>query len=224
MKSMKTTSSIFRATAAVVAAFALCFCGTGCEDDGGGGGNNSVGPDNDRHTVAVVGDSISAGYGDCGGSWPSRLGGMLGCNVINKSSCGIRAIEAGGLLSSAVSQKPGYVLIYLGANDAINNGDNDSVYGALSSMITTAQNAGCCVYVANLTPMIDGHSLFDGARRRLNGVISSVAGDTGANFVDLSGAFGGGNGLLQADGLHPNDAGQQKIADKFASALRGKVQ
>ena len=194
----------------------------GCEDDDGGGG--SVGEDNDKHVVAVVGDSISAGYGDCGAAWPARLGSMLGCTVVNKSVCGIRAVEAGGQLASAISGKPGYVIIYLGANDAINDGSDDSVYGSIVSMATTARDAGCCVFVAGLTPMTGSHTLFDGARRRLNGVLSNAAGDSDATFVNLAGAFGGGDGYLQHDGLHPNDAGQQKIAEIFYDKLKGRVE
>lgn len=208
--------------AAAACAAALCVCSTGCEDDGGGGG--SVGPDNDRHTVAVVGDSISAGYGDSGGAWPSRVAGMLGCNVVNKSSPGIRATESGGLLSSAISQKPGYVVIYLGANDAINGGSEDSVRGAITAMANAAKDAGSCVYVCNLTPMTAGHAVFDGRRRAINNAIAEAAADAGANLINLAGAFGGGDGLLQGDGLHPNSAGQQKIADIVAGKLRGKVQ
>ncbi len=215
-------SKFSRIVTATVCATVLCICGTGCEDDDGGGSNN-VGPDNDRHTVAVVGDSIAAGYGSCGGSWPSRIAGMLGCNVINKSAGGIEATQAGGLLASAISKKPGYVVIALGANDAICGSSDDAVRGSIVNMANAAKAAGCCVFVCNLTPMTGGHSLFDGNRRRLNGVISAAAGDAGANFINLAGAFGNGDGLLQGDGLHPNDAGQQKIADVVAGKLKGKV-
>ena len=224
MTTMKTTriARITNVLAATVCAAALCICSTGCEDDGGGGGND-VGPDNDRHTVAVIGDSISAGYGDSGGSWPSRLAGMLGCNVINKSVCGIRATESGGLMSSAISQKPGYVVIYLGANDAIHGGSAESVRASIVNMANAAKEAGCCVYVCNLTPMTGSHSIFDGLRRGINNGISAAAGDAGVNFINLAGAFGNGDGLLQGDGLHPNSAGQQKIADVVAGKLKGKV-
>lgn len=223
MKRLDIAGGLLRGALSAVAAAALCLCGTGCEDDGGGGGGGKIGEDNDLHTVLVVGDSISAGYGDCGAPWPSRLASMLGCNVINNSVCGIRAYEAGGKLASGLSAKPAFVLIYLGANDAINDGDDNNVYGALSAQISAAQDAGSAVYVANLTPMTGSHTLFDGARRRLNGVISSVAGDTGASLVNLAGAFGNGDGLLQHDGLHPNDPGQQKIAEAFYSKLKGRV-
>jgi lysophospholipase L1-like esterase len=65
-----------------------------------------------------------------------------------------------------------------------------------------------------------GHEAYDGGVDALNPEIKKMAGEEGASVVDLHSAFSGNEEThLGADGLHPNNAGQQLIADRFARSL-----
>jgi lysophospholipase L1-like esterase len=64
----------------------------------------------------------------------------------------------------------------------------------------------------------------DALTRRVNDALRSAASEVGATYVDLYRAFRGSGdvddtGLLAADGDHPSDAGQQRIAQLVAGAL-----
>ena len=53
----------------------------------------------------------------------------------------------------------------------------------------------------------------------LNNLIRDMASSEDARLVDLEAEFGTGEGLLLGDGLHPNEVGNQVIAEAFADAL-----
>jgi len=54
----------------------------------------------------------------------------------------------------------------------------------------------------------------------LNDRIRALAPQEGAVLVDVYRDFNGDVGLLQADGLHPNVAGYQRMAESFVAAIR----
>ena len=49
--------------------------------------------------------------------------------------------------------------------------------------------------------------------------IRALAASEGARLVDLEKTFGTGEGLILPDGLHPNEAGNQLMAEAFADQL-----
>jgi lysophospholipase L1-like esterase len=53
----------------------------------------------------------------------------------------------------------------------------------------------------------------------VNARLASLAVETGAVLVDIYAAFGDGAGLIGPDGLHPTEAGYQKIAETFYDAI-----
>jgi lysophospholipase L1-like esterase len=58
-----------------------------------------------------------------------------------------------------------------------------------------------------------------------NAEIRALARDENAVLVDLYQAFGGEAGsLIGTDGLHPNEAGYQKIADTFFAEIRQRLE
>ena len=59
----------------------------------------------------------------------------------------------------------------------------------------------------------------------INDLIRGMAAAEGAVLVDLYPAFEGHvDTLLGADGLHPNEAGYQKMAETFFAAVRGRLE
>jgi lysophospholipase L1-like esterase len=194
---------------------------TGCDDGGGGSGNGGDFGNNNPDRYVVVGDSISVeGNAD---AWPARLAGQLGKEVVNEAhgQGGPRAVDSISHVDSVLKEyQPGYLLIFYGANDVIMGEDPAQIVEALREMVRLAKANKTVPVVATLTPMTDGHSIFDGAAKALSGEIVGMAADEGAKVAHLDKAFGDGSGLLEEDGLHPNPEGRQLIAETFRKAAR----
>ena len=192
---------------------------TGCEDDGGGGaggGGHDFGP-NDPDLYVVMGDSISAGGGF---TWPSRLSAMLGKPVANEASGGQHATEGAARVDGVLANyQPGYLLVLYGANDVITGASSSTIVESLRHMVQAAKANQTIPVIATLTPMTEGHSIFDGGVDAVNPEIVQMGQEEGVAIVRLDQAFGDGTAYLEPDGLHPNDAGQQRIAEAFYDAV-----
>ena len=73
--------------------------------------------------------------------------------------------------------------------------------------------------LANLTPMYDGHAVFQPAVEAVNPQIAALASSEGVRLVNLAGEFGSERSLIQPDGLHPSDMGTPVLAFAFAGAM-----
>lgn len=209
----------FYGMAGLLAATAIVW-GAGCDNGGGGGsgGGHDFG-DNNPDVIVAMGDSITEGSG-VSSPYPSILAGMVGKTVINHGSGGATAGDGAGSIGGVLANdKPGYVLILYGANDAISGVGPDSTIGALGAIIEACKANKTVPVIATLTPMQGLHELFAGGAQELSRRIRSLAGQTGTALCDLENEFGYPSPLLQEDGLHPTDEGCVVIADSFASKL-----
>lgn len=204
----------------VLAVAAASVWAVSCNDSGGGGGNDEVGA-NDKNTVVCLGDSITEGR--CAGEgapYPSRLAGLSGKNVINAGSCGESSGGAANRVVGLLNQhRPGYMCILTGANDAIFGFSVDHVEANLRTIIQACKDNKTVAIVGTVMPMYDEHFYAEDEAAAYSEMIRKLAKDTGARLVDLRKEFGSDRGLLQADGLHPSDAGTQLIALSFNDRL-----
>jgi lysophospholipase L1-like esterase len=204
-----------------------CFVGivTGCEllgGGGGGGGGGGLGDigDNNPSLYVALGDSTTDGNNGGGAPYPPRLAAITGKTVNNMaaqneySSGG--ASKVGAVLAS---QKPAAVLFQLGAVDLINGHSVDSIIGNLRSIIQQCKANKTIPVVATLQPMIGPHSRWSRVTKDLNNQIRSLASSEGARLADVEAKFGDGTNLILDDGLHPNEEGNQVMAQAFADAL-----
>jgi lysophospholipase L1-like esterase len=145
---------------------------------------------------------------------------MTGKSVNNMAaqneSSGDAASKVSGILSS---QKPAAVLFQLGAVDLINGRSIDSVIVNLRSIIQQCKSNKTVPVVATLQPMIGSHSRWSQVTKDLNKQIRSLASSEGARLADVEGSFGDGSGLILDDGLHPNEEGNQIMAEVFKGQL-----
>ena len=74
--------------------------------------------------------------------------------------------------------------------------------------------------LATLTPTFDSHGYMAGAVDEVNAGIRRLASEERVALVPLDAAFAWDRSLIGPDGLHPNSAGAQVIADTFADVLR----
>jgi len=216
MTSIRHSTWVSTVSAMALIALALLIS-TGCEDSGGGGGGGDYG-DNDPNLVVCVGDSLTAGLGNNGASYPGRLAAMTGKTVVNSGVNGARTAESIGRVRSAVSKKAGTVCILLGSNDAINGADPGSVKESLRLMIQTCKANKTRVVVGTLPPQIGSHALFNDNCTAISREIRAVAGEEGARVANLEGAFGDPS-LYDSDGLHMSDSENQRLAEIFKGKL-----
>lgn len=128
------------------------------------------------------------------------------------------------------SVRPQVVLLQEGAND-IGQSDfsRNEVVNGLREMVRKSRDVGIQVYVGTLLPQRAGGCRASGGGPDevvpVNDLIRGMAASEGAVLVDLYAAFGGVPGdLIGLDGLHPTDAGYEKIAATFFDALRQRLE
>jgi lysophospholipase L1-like esterase len=100
----------------------------------------------------------------------------------------------------------------------------------LQTMISRAQASNVRPYLATIPPMY--RDMCSPACRGwaevyvpgYNDRVRSLAASNGLALVDVYQAFNGDRTLLSGDGLHPNAAGYQKIADTFFDAIRATAE
>ena len=178
----------------------------------------------DNQTILIIGDSLSAGYGvDEQQSWVTLLQNQLategyGYRVINASISG--DTTGGGLrrLPRALEQhQPKIVLIELGGNDGLRGTPVPVIRSNLAAMITMCQDIGARVLLAGMyMPPNYGvtyTSDFANVYQELAEHYGTVLIEFFMNNVALEPT------LMQADGIHPNSAGQPILLKNVWPAL-----
>ncbi len=197
-----------------------CELGGGGGDGGGGGGGVGDVGDNNPDVYVALGDSTTDGNNGGGAPYPTRVASMTGKTVYNMAaqneSAAQSAAKLGGILAD---KKPGAVMFMTGAVELINGQGVDSVIGSLRSIIQQSKANKSVPIMATLPPMIYSHSRWNGEVKALNNAIRGLASSEGARLVDLESKFGDGTDLLLPDGLHPNEEGNQLMAEAFVNAL-----
>lgn len=178
-----------------------------------------TGPQSEPVKIAVLGDSLAAGYGlKPEQSLPVRLAAALkakGRNVslLNHGVSGDTAAGGLGRVDWMLADKPDIVLVELGANDALRGSDPAQAERNLDAIITKLKAAKVTVWLAGmLAPRNFGPEYaaqFDGLYKRL----------ADKHGVPLYAFFLDGvaqePGLNQSDGLHPNAKGVDVLVERL---------
>jgi len=167
-------------------------------------------------TIVVVGDSLSSGYGlTAEQSWVAMLTERLeseayGYEVVNASIAG--DTSAGGLARLPrllAAHDPALVVIELGGNDGLRGQPVETLRANLARMIELSQQHGARVLLAGMQIPPNYGPAYTRA-------LASVYPELAARFdVPLVGFLLDGVALhpelMQADGIHPNAAGQKIV-------------
>ncbi|MGH1429433.1 MAG: SGNH/GDSL hydrolase family protein [Arenicella sp.] len=173
-----------------------------------GGGGTSSSSSTNVSKVLAVGDSIGNGYGGVS-AWPDLVRARTGYNVVNYSQGGRHAAYSVSTVRFAIDrEQPSHLIIMLGTNDS----NRGSVSGATSAMQQIVEYARA----RNVVPIVGTVPPRNSKSRQISANYRAI----GAPIADIEAAFGSGSGLFQADGVHPNNAGQDVIANTFISALK----
>ena len=147
--------------------------------------------------------------------------------VVNDGRTGDTAANAFPRFQNAMAiNRPEAVLLLMGYNDVESRASVEAASRSLERMAKEARGLGARVFVATLTPLIQGRSRSqpDALVRQLNSAIRSLAAGEGAVLVDLyQAALPTVDAWIGVDGLHPTEAGYARIADQFFAAIRADL-
>jgi lysophospholipase L1-like esterase len=198
-------------------------------------------------TINMVASTTTTGY-------PQRLQALLAARYTSQSItvttsgvpgecisavCPPNSQSGQTRLPSALAGQPNLVILLEGVNDtnavvadATLLADVQRVATRLRSMVQTAKQGGRSVILSTLLPAAPdallGEPRASLARiRALNTEIRNIAALEAVVLVDMFAAFGGDTvnaAWLSPDGLHPNDAGYQRMAQVFYDTIRTRFE
>ncbi|MFJ7145650.1 MAG: arylesterase [Pseudomonas protegens] len=176
-------------------------------------------------TVLIVGDSISAAFGlDTREGWVALLEKRLKDQgftdkVVNASVSG--DTSAGGLArlpALLAEHKPEVVILELGGNDGLRGQPPQQLQQNLASMIDSAQAGGAKVLLLGMQLPPNYGVRYTQAFAQVYGQLASDKKVALVPFF-LDG-IGGHPELMQADGLHPAAAAQDKLLENVWPTLK----
>ncbi|HMO51138.1 MAG TPA: GDSL-type esterase/lipase family protein [Kiritimatiellia bacterium] len=199
-----------------VASIALLIA-AGCESDKKSLGSGHDFGDNDENLVLAMGDSITKGGFSGGTSWPTRFAARTGKSTINDGIAGATSgVGASRIQDLLARRKPGFVIIFYGANDAIRSVNVERTAANIDAMIGAALDNGSIPVVATVLPMAEARSVFNGNVEAINLRIREIAKARRVKLVDLNRAVGDTPEEFYTDGLHLNNRGEDLVALEFA--------
>ena len=168
-------------------------------------------------------------------AYPSVLNDQLRQRYVSQSVAVVNAGRTGETAASAfprfqsamATNRPEVVLLLTGYNDVESRASVDAASRSIDRMAKEARGLGARVFVATLTPIIQGRSRSqpDALVQQLNSAIRSLAAGEGAVLVDLYQAtLPNVDAWIGVDGLHPTEAGYARIAEQFFAAIRADLE
>ena len=173
-------------------------------------------------------------------SYPFKLQSLMSARysaqtiqVFNAGRAGERAADARDRFNDALSEaRPDLVLLLEGANDfnqpfGSGEGINARIattVSALEDMVRDAVARGIPIMVATLPPQRPGGRSAGAAdyMNRVSDAIKTMAAKKGAQLVDVGAQMTLGE--IGGDGLHPTEAGYQRMAEIWFEAIKARFE
>lgn len=192
---------------------------------------------NDPKKVVAFGDSITAGFLDLqkrgfrlqtSNNYPNILQGMLkrldpAWQVINEGLGGEHTNDGAARIGTVLrSDKPGYILIMEGTNDAHQCGDSVALVNNLRRMVQSAKGNKTIPIIGTIPPSFRNNPCADDIIAEANAAIPGIAASESIVMADI---FNGMNqrdlfGIApDRDPLHPNEQGYAVMANIWYNAM-----
>ena len=179
-------------------------------------------------SLLIVGDSLSSGYGLANGSsWVDRLDARLkqkapDWRVINASVSGDTTQNGLQRLQPALHrQRPQGVLIELGGNDALRGTPPAVIRQNLLTLIRQAKSAGAWVVLLDAPVLPNYGKPYADAVARL--YVDVAREEKIVRVPCFVCGVGVKSGLMQADGIHPNEKAQARMLDAVWPYIQPKL-
>jgi acyl-CoA thioesterase-1 len=180
-----------------------------------------------ERTILVFGDSLSAAYGlRAGEGWVTLLEKRLagkGYRVVNASVSGETTSGGRARLPRALEQhRPQIVILELGGNDGLRGLPVATAEANLADMIQRVRAAGARLLLLGIRIPPNYGAAYT---KQLDAMYVQLAERNKVPFVPffLEGVALDA-GLMQADGVHPNAAGQPRLLDNVWKGLEPLLQ
>lgn len=167
-------------------------------------------------SIAVVGDSLSDGYGvDPDKAYPALLERKLAqagfkVKVTNSSISGSTSASAVRRAEWVLKSKPDLLIVALGANDGLRGLDPKITEKNIAAAVRAAQAKKVPTVIAGMKMPPNYGKAYTEA---FESTFKNAAAATGAPLLPfLLEGVGGEKSLNQADGIHPNEKGHEKMA------------
>lgn len=185
---------------------------------------------NEKNTLLILGDSLSAGYGITQGkNWTDLLQNRLRLNkqfkeiqIVNASISGDTTANGLNRLPQALKQhQPAWVVIELGANDGLRGLSISHIRKNLTALIKTSLESGSEVLLMEIKippnygkkyTQAFNHIYHDLAEQYELTLLPFLLDDIILNLE-----------LMQADGLHPNEKAQTIMSENLWQALEPEL-
>jgi acyl-CoA thioesterase-1 len=178
--------------------------------------------------LAMLGDSLTAGYGvGESDALPARLEVALrqrgvDCAVINAGVSGDTSAGGAARLDWVLGDQPTHLLVELGGNDALRGLPVEQLRTNLDQIITAAQARGVQVMLAGMLAPPNLGRAYGEAFKEIYVDLARQHGISLYPFI-LDGVVLQ-SGLMQADGIHPNARGVEVIVERLAPVVGAFLQ
>ncbi|MBW4462645.1 MAG: hypothetical protein KME47_20765 [Nodosilinea sp. WJT8-NPBG4] len=167
--------------------------------------------------IIALGDSITAGFGiGPDAAYPNLLSQTLGLPIVNQGRSGDTTEAAlNRLQQDVIEADPWLVIVGLGGNDYLRQVPPAQTEANLRQIVIRLQQAGAIVVILgmDISPFSQNYA----------GLYQRVANDTQAHLIP--GVLEGLNDPRYLyDQIHPNQAGQQILANRVAEGLQPLLQ
>lgn len=175
-----------------------------------------------QHTILILGDSISAGFGiDKSSGWVALLQQRLGAQgtIINASISGETTSGGRYRLSKLLQRhQPDLVIIELGGNDGLRGTPLKQMAFNLNDMVSQAKASGARTMLLGMQIPPNYGARYT---QQFVSVFSTIASDHNTLFVPfLLEGIAGQPGMMQADGIHPTSKAQPVMMELVWSELQ----
>lgn len=176
-------------------------------------------------SLLIVGDSLSSGYGLAAGtSWVDRLNARLAKSApdwraVNASVAGDTTQNGLQRLKPALErQRPRGVVIELGGNDALRGTPPAVIRNNLRTMIRQAKAAGAWVVLLDAPVLPNYGRAYGEAMAKI--YVDLAREEKVARVPCFVCGVGTQSGMMQADGIHPNEKAQAAMLDAVWPVLK----
>ncbi|MBB2966129.1 GDSL-type esterase/lipase family protein [Leifsonia aquatica] len=177
-----------------------------------------------RPSAVAIGDSIAFGKGvGPGESWPAIVAEQHGWRLDDLAVSGSGFVKAGwngttyrDQVASALKLHPQFILIAATRNDR--DQDPAAVTASADRLLGELRDTFPHAHIIGITG-IWGADAQPATLDRVDDIVRAAVSDVHGDFLDLGSPLQGKADLLQADGIHPNAAGQRAVAARVESRL-----